>query len=182
MQERRNSIANAPELRLSCTTLNPTCHVRATVTYFNDNISTTEYSKTNYSPMQLRLCCYRWHQGMGSRNDNLVWVHLCNHSLRDTISLHLFDNISPQRRGLRNPPSVGNVASSLLSAEIWQTQFINAPRQELPRQSGRHIADDICKCILFNENVFVLIKISLKFVYKGLINDMSMLIHTTSLS
>ena len=38
------------------------------------------------------------------------------------------------------------------------------------RQSGRHFADDIFKRIFFNENVWILIKISLKFVPKGPIN------------
>ena len=33
-----------------------------------------------------------------------------------------------------------------------------------PRQIGRHFADGIFKCIFFNENVWILIRISLKFV------------------
>ena len=40
-----------------------------------------------------------------------------------------------------------------------------------PRQDGRHFADDILKCILFNENVWIPIKISLKSVPKGPINN-----------
>ena len=40
-----------------------------------------------------------------------------------------------------------------------------------PRQNGRHFADDIFKCISFNENVWIPIKISLKFVPKGPINN-----------
>ena len=39
-----------------------------------------------------------------------------------------------------------------------------------PRQNGRHLADDIFKCIFLNENVWIPIKISLKFVRKGPIN------------
>ena len=39
-----------------------------------------------------------------------------------------------------------------------------------PRQNGRHFADDIFKCIFLNENVWIPIKISLKFVPKGSIN------------
>ena len=38
------------------------------------------------------------------------------------------------------------------------------------RQNGRHFQDDICKLIFLNENVWISIKISLKFVPKGLIN------------
>ena len=40
-----------------------------------------------------------------------------------------------------------------------------------PKQKGRHIADNIFKCIFFNENVWILIEISLKFVPKGPINN-----------
>ena len=36
-----------------------------------------------------------------------------------------------------------------------------------PRQNGRHIADNIFKRTLFNENLWISIKISLKFVHKG---------------
>ena len=45
-----------------------------------------------------------------------------------------------------------------------------------PRQNGRHFADDIFKCIFLNENVWIPIKISLKFVLKGSINDISALV------
>ena len=40
-----------------------------------------------------------------------------------------------------------------------------------PRQNGRHFPDDIFKCIFLNENVWIRIKISLKFVPKGPINN-----------
>ena len=36
-----------------------------------------------------------------------------------------------------------------------------------PRQEGWHFPDDIFKCIFFNENCCILIKISLKSVCKG---------------
>ena len=36
-----------------------------------------------------------------------------------------------------------------------------------PRQNGRHIPDAILKYIFLNENVWILIKISLKCVLKG---------------
>ena len=45
-----------------------------------------------------------------------------------------------------------------------------------PRQNGRHLADDILKCIFLNENVWVSIKISLKFVPKGPINNIPALV------
>ena len=45
-----------------------------------------------------------------------------------------------------------------------------------PRQNGRHLADDIFKCIFLDENVWIPIKISLKFVPKGPINDIPALV------
>ena len=45
-----------------------------------------------------------------------------------------------------------------------------------PGQNGRHFADDIFKCIFLNENVWTPIKISLKFVPKGRINNIPALV------
>ena len=44
------------------------------------------------------------------------------------------------------------------------------------RQIGRHFPDDIFKYILLNENVWISIKISLKFVPKGPINNIPLLV------
>ena len=45
-----------------------------------------------------------------------------------------------------------------------------------PRQNGRHFPDDIFKWIFLNENVWISISISLKFVPRGPINNISMLV------
>ena len=45
-----------------------------------------------------------------------------------------------------------------------------------PRQHGRHLADDMFRCIFFNENVWNLLKISLMFVPKGRMNNISALV------
>ena len=45
-----------------------------------------------------------------------------------------------------------------------------------PRQNGRHFADVIFKCIFLNENVWMPIKISLKFVPKVPINNIPVLV------
>ena len=45
-----------------------------------------------------------------------------------------------------------------------------------PRQNGRHFTDDILKCIFLNENAWIPIKISLKFVPEGPINNISALV------
>ena len=42
-----------------------------------------------------------------------------------------------------------------------------------PRQSERHFADDIFKCIFLDEKVVTAIEISLKFVNKGPINNIA---------
>ena len=45
-----------------------------------------------------------------------------------------------------------------------------------PRKNGRHFADDNFKCIFLNENVWIPVKISLKYVPKGPINNIPALV------
>ena len=45
-----------------------------------------------------------------------------------------------------------------------------------PRWNRRHFANDCFKCIFLNENVLILIKISLKFIPKDPINNISALV------
>ena len=51
--------------------------------------------------------------------------------------------------------------------------FLNS---SLPEQNGCHFADDISKCISMNEKFCISIQISLKFVPKGLINNIPTLV------
>ena len=44
------------------------------------------------------------------------------------------------------------------------------------RQNGSRFADDIFKGVLFNENVWISIMISLKFIPKGIFNDITALV------
>ena len=53
-------------------------------------------------------------------------------------------------------------------AILSRSQWINSSP---PGQNGRHFADDIFKCIFLNENGWIPIKISLKFVPKVPINN-----------
>ena len=55
----------------------------------------------------------------------------------------------------------------------YVTLLVNTLR---PRQNGLHLPDDIFKCIFFNENVWISIKIPLKFVPKGPINNIPALV------
>ena len=52
-------------------------------------------------------------------------------------------------------------------------RWVNTLRQ---RQNGRHFADDIFKCIFLNENVWIPMKISTKFVPKGPSNNIPTLV------
>ena len=45
-----------------------------------------------------------------------------------------------------------------------------------PGENGRHFPDDIFKCIFLNENVRISIKISLKFVPNGPLNQIPALV------
>ena len=51
--------------------------------------------------------------------------------------------------------------------------YVNTLR---PRQNGRHFADDIFKCIFPNENIWISIQFSPKFVPKGPINNIPALV------
>ena len=44
------------------------------------------------------------------------------------------------------------------------------------RQNGLHFPDDIFNCIFFNENIWIVTEISLKFVPKGAINNIPALV------
>ena len=47
-----------------------------------------------------------------------------------------------------------------------------------PKQNGHHFGDDIFKCIFLPENIWIPIQISLKFIPKGMINNIPALVQT----
>ena len=59
------------------------------------------------------------------------------------------------------------------STDMVGVSSVNSLR---PRQNGRHFTDDTFKRIFLNENVLISIKISLKFVPKGQINNIPALV------
>ena len=65
--------------------------------------------------------------------------------------------------------------SSVESVPMSWHRHVNTLR---PRQNGRHFPDDIFKCIFVIENVWISIKISLKFVPTGPINNIPALVQT----
>ena len=59
----------------------------------------------------------------------------------------------------------------------WLKTWVENPINTLrPRQNGRYFPDDIFKCIFLNENVWISIKFSLKFVPKVPINNFPALV------
>ena len=81
---------------------------------------------------------------------------------------------------LQEPPSMGVISCLTKSYQwdmlFWQPllgwlswHFIN--NSSPPGQNGHHFADDIFRCIFVNEKFCILIRISLKFVSKGLIDN-----------
>ena len=82
--------------------------------------------------------------------------------------------------------------SVVLWCQVWMNFTIPESKQTLlnlsmlkyfpsfnslrPRQNRRHFADGVFKCNFLNENVWIPIKISLKFVPKGPINNIPALV------
>ena len=84
-------------------------------------------------------------------------------SLMTAASAWLVDPISSCQR----------TSNALVSGDAGCFLEFNSLR---PRQNGRYFPDDIFKCIFLNENVRISIKISLKFVPKGPINNIPALV------
>ena len=70
--------------------------------------------------------------------------------------------------------------SATVGVTYWECPCLSSSHCDLntlrPRQNGRHFADDIFNCIFLNENVWISIKISLKFVPKDPINNIPTLV------
>ena len=72
-----------------------------------------------------------------------------------------------------NEVSISHMSQQLRCCGKYDSKWLNTLR---PRQNGRHFPDDIFKCSFLNKNVWISIKISLKFVPKGLINNIPALV------
>ena len=68
----------------------------------------------------------------------------------------------------------GKPTQTQLTLNVGPIQMI-APLR--PRQNGRHLSDDILKCIFLNEKIWIVIKISLKFIHRGPIDNIPALVH-----
>ena len=66
-----------------------------------------------------------------------------------------------------------NTGKQYMVPHVFKTGTFNTLR---PRQNGRRFSDDVFICIFLIENVRIFIKISLKFVLKGTINNIPALV------
>ena len=108
----------------------------------------------------------------------LQWRHNERDSVSNHQRLHYLLNCRFRRRS--NKTSKLRVAGLCAGIHWWP---VNSPHKRpvtrkmfpfnslRPRQNGPHFPDDIFKWIFLNENVWILIKISLKFDFRGLINN-----------
>ena len=98
------------------------------------------------------------------------------------ISLTMGTSLWSWTRSLTPAPELGPGIYSYCSTFIRNFTPLPAPGTWVlfntlsPRQNGRNFADDIFKRIFLNENVWIPIKISLKFVPKGPINNIPVLV------
>ena len=68
------------------------------------------------------------------------------------------------------------IRAGVYCPQLWAQLVSTCFNTLRPRQNGRHFPDDMFKCIFLNENVLISIKISLKFVPKGPINNIPALV------
>ena len=94
----------------------------------------------------------------------------CKHSTGHLFSWIPFKFYISKAFGIKSLP-FGSCYSTSLDMDIHV--LINTLR---PRQNDCYFADNIFKFIFLNENVWILIKISLKFVPKGSINNIPTLV------
>ena len=69
----------------------------------------------------------------------------------------------------------------MLSQQLRLYNFLNQINTLKPRRKGRHFPDDIFKWIFVNENAWISIEISLKFVPRGPINNIPPLVQMMAL-
>ena len=84
-----------------------------------------------------------------------------HNSTRDTCQIHWFSPWDLWEKV--------TVSSGLM-------KYISTVNTLRPRQDGRYFADDVLKCIFLNEHVWIRLKIPLKFVPRGPINNIPALV------
>ena len=106
-----------------------------------------------------------------TNNFNCLY-HQCWEMIENSNIISCFSNIITNIKGLKDW-TLGNNGSW---PDLWLVQILPAINTLRPRQNGRHFADDIFKRIFLNDNIWIQIKISLKFVPKGSVNNIPALV------
>ena len=124
----------------------------------------------------LRQQCCRCACQISKRYDNLKYQYRGFETLRDLTERRLFGYWDGAQVLLPVYPwnIIFKSEQCSFSSLKWDNVYnLNTLR---PREIGRHFADEIFKWIFLNENVWISINISLKFVSRGSINDIPTLV------
>ena len=116
-----------------------------------------------------------------SKYRNAVFIMRKSHKSSNSSSKYLLYQQPPSswRRGYYDRENMvvlvqnNNKCHSMAYQWRWRMEPLNTFR---PRQNGCYFPDDIFECIFLKENVWIPIKISLKFVPKGPINNIPALV------
>ena len=110
---------------------------------------------------------------MGNKSWNSCGVNYCFNALKPGP----WFNIKMPSYQYRKSHCGGKMAARSSYFQNGNSCTVNTLR---PRQNGRHFTDDTFKRIFVNENVRILIEISLKFVTKGPINNIPAMVQIMS--
>ena len=77
----------------------------------------------------------------------------------------------PFNWALPDDKCTGNIPLQNVATYLVYVVSVKISQHIEAEMNGRHVVDDIFKCIFLNESVWFLIKMSLKFVPRGLINN-----------
>ena len=106
------------------------------------------------------------HQAIIWTNAGLLWIWpIGTHFSEIWIKLHEF--------------SLKEIHLKMWSAKCQPSYLLSRPwyiETLRMRQNGHHFADDIIKCIFFIKNIWITIKISMKFIAKGPVGNNSTLV------
>ena len=103
----------------------------------------------------------------------MAWRHPCDTPLSEPMMVRSLTYICITRpQWVKSSDDLPQSLTTIICC-THRNMSINTLR---PRQNGRHFADDIFKRIFLNENILILIQISLKFVPKGSINNIPALV------
>ena len=121
----------------------------------------TEGIHIHFEPISITLFCYSW-----AINSD---VHAITSPLPHIIVGQGFNTLRQRQIGRH----FANIFKCIFLNEIVFQGPINTLR---PRQNGCHFPDDIFKWIFLNENIWISLKIPLKFIPRGPINNIPALV------